>query len=97
MITPITRKELAGLASSLPPGELQSWCESSSAGSPNTTVYADSGMLSRCRAAAKIQNESDAPSEIESNDEDVQGQQEPKLVVPANNRKNKGNRKNDRG
>lgn len=96
MISKITCEELADLADSLPSGELKAWCESSSAGTPATIVYADSGMLSRCREAAATQGESEAPSEIESNDEDIQGQPEPELDVPANTRKNSRNRKNNR-
>lgn len=57
MPTPIKRGELASMVPHLR-GKMRKWAELSSAGSPGTTVYADSAMLKRCRAAQQKKQDS---------------------------------------
>ena len=81
MSTPITHGELAELATQLPEGQLRDWCVASGRGTPSMTVYADSEMLSRCRAAANSsdQEESNPTIEESKESEDIQGQPGPAM------------------
>lgn len=94
MIMEITCQELADLASKLPLGDMRTWCELSAAGTPRQVVYADGGMLSRCRAAAVKPKQSG--HEKESKHEDVQGQQKSELVVSPDDREDEGDSEADR-
>ena len=81
MITSVTQGELADLAAKLPHGGLRDWCDSCGIKDSQTIVYADSGMLSRCLAAANssLTQESNSESNQESNDENIQRQRGPDL------------------
>lgn len=80
MVTSITRGELAALIPNLPAGDLRDWCELSSAGLPGQLVYADGGMLSRCREAAGLSQESNSS---ESNNEELQRQPGAEMDAPT--------------
>jgi|GEM_PF-5495071 len=82
MITPISRHELAELASKLADPELKSWCDGSGILDSGEIVYADTEMLSRCFASAGSFSQESKPKskrKKESKREDIQRQRGPKL------------------
>ena len=68
---------LAELATQLPLGDLRDWCVASGRGIASANVYADSDMLSRCRAAANSSFTGESNNTIEESKkiEDVYRQQ----------------------
>ena len=72
-----THGELAELATQLPLGDLRDWCVASGRGIASANVYADSDMLSRCRAAANSSFTGESNNTIEESKkiEDVYRQQ----------------------
>lgn len=90
MVTPIKRSELATLLPFLVDAPEREWCELSASGDPSQLVYADTGMLSRCREIADSIRESNESNHQESKDDaDIQGQSGPELAPDVEPRRGK--------